>query len=675
MGPTKQKYNPSLRTFALTLAFYSPKAYNFVRQTFNRSLPHLKTLSKWYQSVDGSPGFTKEALTALKLKEADSSKPLLCNLVFDEMSIRKQVEWTGRKFAGYVDIGSKIDSDTLPQAKQALVFMLVCINGSWKLPVGYFLLDTLAASEKAELVKKCLVFLNESGVVITSMTFDGAPTNISMAEELGANFSDPKNLKTSFKNPVTNKDIYIFLDACHMIKLVRNCFASQIGMKDPENRAIKWSYVSELVEYQDMEGLHAANKITYRHLQWEREKMRVRLATQTLSKSVSDAITFLREDLANPSFQGSEATSDFILNFNNLFDILNSKSMFAKYSFKRPISQKTAEVFFEFFEMMIIYINRLSINDVPVLKSNRKTGFLGLLICMESLKQLYSTYVVNHRMLNYILSYKISQDHLELFFSTIRSKGGFNNNPSARQFEAAYKRLLIHNEISPPNTGNVINMQDITILTCGSESKVARFPDRANLEEHNKYLSFLNDMKTEIDQCNFGSSSAWNLTPYVEDVVGYIAGFVIKCLKKFVSCKKCWMLMETDFSSSLLQERKTYGRLVKSSSIVIRICQAAEKYFRFFIKTNNLFSNMFKNITDILIRMTFETLPSSLFDCFGDHLYDDDPLNQHSTELVKLILKNYFKLRIHYETKKKSDLDKKGRSRSINTKIIHFRHE
>lgn len=40
------------------------------------------------------------------------------------MSIRKQIEWTGVKFYGYVDIGANIDSNTLPEANEALVFML-----------------------------------------------------------------------------------------------------------------------------------------------------------------------------------------------------------------------------------------------------------------------------------------------------------------------------------------------------------------------------------------------------------------------------------------------------------------------------------------------------------------------------------------------------------------------
>lgn len=71
-GSSTQKYDPALRSFDLTLAFYSTRGYNFVRQTFNRKLPHINTLSKWYSSVNGSPGFTQEALEALKIKHQEA---------------------------------------------------------------------------------------------------------------------------------------------------------------------------------------------------------------------------------------------------------------------------------------------------------------------------------------------------------------------------------------------------------------------------------------------------------------------------------------------------------------------------------------------------------------------------------------------------------------------------
>ena len=67
-------------------------------------------------------------------------------------------------------------------------------------------------------------------------------------------------------------------------------------------------------------------------------------------------------------------------------------------------------------------------------------GFLGFLLCIESLKKYNEKYVrVETPLLKFILTYKFSQDHLDIFFSAVRTRGGHNNNPSARQFEAIYK--------------------------------------------------------------------------------------------------------------------------------------------------------------------------------------------------------------------------------------------
>ncbi|GLV43403.1 hypothetical protein CBL_21275, partial [Carabus blaptoides fortunei] len=55
---TGRKFPAELRTFALTLHFYSSSAYDYVRTTFGKCLPHPTTLRKWYSAVDGSPGYT-----------------------------------------------------------------------------------------------------------------------------------------------------------------------------------------------------------------------------------------------------------------------------------------------------------------------------------------------------------------------------------------------------------------------------------------------------------------------------------------------------------------------------------------------------------------------------------------------------------------------------------------
>ena len=68
-----QKKNPGaypkeLRSFAMTLKFYSAKAYKYVQESFDLGLPHPSVVSSWYNVMDGEPGFTKETLTALQTK-------------------------------------------------------------------------------------------------------------------------------------------------------------------------------------------------------------------------------------------------------------------------------------------------------------------------------------------------------------------------------------------------------------------------------------------------------------------------------------------------------------------------------------------------------------------------------------------------------------------------------
>lgn len=130
----KSKYSNELKKFALTLNFYSPKAYLYVRENFQLGLPHPNTIRRWYEAVDGSAGFTREAFEVIK--KFNNNYPLLLNLTFDEMSIRKHVEFDGEKFVGYVDLGTGINNENLPIAKEAFVIMAVPLNGSWKIPVG-----------------------------------------------------------------------------------------------------------------------------------------------------------------------------------------------------------------------------------------------------------------------------------------------------------------------------------------------------------------------------------------------------------------------------------------------------------------------------------------------------------------------------------------------------------
>lgn len=174
--------------------YISPSAYEYVRKHFNTCLPHARTLSRWYQCIDGNPGICKESFEAIKLLnitniKQNPSRKLLCALSFDEMAIRKHVDFDGKNCIGFVDCGNNINSGQL--AKEALVFMLTAINGSWKIPIGYYLIEGISSNQKANLVKICIETVHDKcGVEIISLTFDGCPTNFAMATLLGFRLQD-----------------------------------------------------------------------------------------------------------------------------------------------------------------------------------------------------------------------------------------------------------------------------------------------------------------------------------------------------------------------------------------------------------------------------------------------------------------------------------------------------
>lgn len=221
-----KKFSPELRKFVITLNFFSPKAYDFVRNVFDTCLPHRRTIGKWLQTINAAPGFTSEAFETLRKHVIENqNKPIICALVIDEMSIRQQLEWDGKVFHGYVNFGVDIDDDSNELAKEAFVVMIVAINGTWKLPVGYFLANGLNGQQKCNIIKQCIALTENTGARVVSLTCDGAASNISMANLLGCSFQFP-NVQTKLTINKTN-NMYFFLDPCHMVKLVRNAFGEK----------------------------------------------------------------------------------------------------------------------------------------------------------------------------------------------------------------------------------------------------------------------------------------------------------------------------------------------------------------------------------------------------------------------------------------------------------------
>ena len=211
--------------------------------------------------------------------------------------------------------------------------------------------------------------------------------------------------------------------------------------------------------------------------------MKVSFAAQTLSSSVADAFEFLRDGLSMEQFASCAPTVKFVRLINRLFDILNSRSPVA-HGFKQPLRLATQERWTAVLKSTAEYLLALKAsNGQPLKQHRRKTFVLGFVMTIKS------TIVLANSLLQcpsnpfkFLLTYKYSQDHIELLFSCIRSKGGWNNNPNVLQFKYALRNMLLRNKITTSNSANCQMFEQNAVIPVISGDLLETSPAVANLE-------------------------------------------------------------------------------------------------------------------------------------------------------------------------------------------------
>lgn len=115
-----------------------------MRNKFHKTLPHQRTIKKWYQQSDiqTKSGICTRSFELIKDKVNElkvEGKELHAGLIFDEMHIRKHLQWMNdKKISGFITFGKVSENcETLPLATQVLVFLLSGINISFHIPIAF----------------------------------------------------------------------------------------------------------------------------------------------------------------------------------------------------------------------------------------------------------------------------------------------------------------------------------------------------------------------------------------------------------------------------------------------------------------------------------------------------------------------------------------------------------
>lgn len=243
-----------------------------------------------------------------------------------------------------------------------------------------------------------------------------------------------------------------------------------------------------------------------------------------------------------------------------------------------------------------------------------------------------------------------------MYFSCIRQRGGWNNNPSAAQFRHTYRRTLVHAQVMSSKNANVMpQLQGICLSRSQGEDDSCTSSDATD----HKFTCTLTQSLLEHDYTD--------LSVFSSEVVHYIGGFVAGVVLKRLHCADCAQLLVSDTKRSMLTALKNNGGFIQASAFVHAALYAAEKVIRLGTTTG-------KSQIDIITLRGFQNFSERHVSMLNSmHHYHEEP--QHVVDLTKVFQRKYVVLRLRALARRITDSTRGAYVRHILTKQVLFAHQ
>ena len=480
-------------------------------------------------------------MSVLKLRVDDMhSHEKNCCLVFDEMSLKQHIFYDRHS-------GTVLGIEGGKPVNQALVLMVRGISTKWKQPFGYFLgHGSVTSAELSKIVREGVLKLDKIGLNVRALICDQSATNIASLRKLGFSL-DP--YKPHIQIPSHESIVHIIFDPPHLIKNVRNNLIRHDIEVDGE--IVSWKHIQSFYDMDNRNPVRMAPKLTDQHLDpGPLLAMKVKLATQVFSHQVSSALKVCLEQ--QMMSQDASPTADFVEKMDKCFDLMNSRKLFADKPARCALTASGQNL--EDLEEMKKWIEKWRFIGVKNPKSI--PSHWGLSVAIDSILSLSRELLAIG--FQFVCTSRFNQDCIENFFSIIRSKGGWNDRPSAVQFCSAYQNalLLLSVEKSKSNS-NCLDDEDVGLaisLTTNISNKENSCESSINLA--NSTISEIqprisNKACTEVSvgivpvECQ--SEEVYSES--VEQVLTYIAGWLVRKVCICDACKSTLSCIESQSSS------------------------------------------------------------------------------------------------------------------------------
>ncbi|KAM7301884.1 uncharacterized protein ISCGN_017401 [Ixodes scapularis] len=206
-----------------------------------------------------------------------------------------------------------------------------------------------------------------------------------------------------------------------------------------------------------------------RRLTFSAEKHQCRsLMLEELKSSVSvNSYTFIISQTCSSGIDDYSGTAEFIEQMDELFDMLNSRSLSHAKVFARAITATSTHV--AALETKQDFIRSWELLTVDGRHASSRPCKRGWLVTIAAVLQMWEQLRVEG--LSFLMTNRLNQDCLENSFSVIRQKGGFRDSPDTEQFKASAKALMTENLMRSGQVTNCEEDFDEVLLCAGLGGK------------------------------------------------------------------------------------------------------------------------------------------------------------------------------------------------------------
>lgn len=390
-------------------------------------------------------------------------------------------------------------------ANYAIVVMVRGLTHRYNQLLGYYFVNSSCpAKTLKEIVVKCVNELIDVKMKPRLVISDQGGNFIGLNRLLGIPLHKPFFY-------VENTKIYYMYDTPHLLKSFwRNFMKYDIVALG--NKKATWKDVIDFYLRDKKSAFKMAPKLTDEHIFPNNfQKMRVRLASQSISSTVSAGIYTLASIGASSSTAIN--TAEIIEKIDKLFDVFNSSQFKAKAS-RRPFFARKEQI--DFLNEMKSFFENITFFDSSINVTKKMRFINGWQQNIHALIDIFSD--LKEEGITFLLTRNLNQDCLENTFAVLRNRGGNNKLLTPFQFTCAFKRSFAAKYMEDITQGNcepTINLElphiDIHI--------------KSNEEKKDEVI-YAFETESDYKTVDFGCKNAFY----------YFAGYI---LKKYRQNHKC----------------------------------------------------------------------------------------------------------------------------------------